>query len=87
MPVFLNSAEPGFEGALRALLVAKREAATDVDAVVGVSRSNRWSIHPLIGGLVDQQHRSPDRLEKARAHRRLDHRLAEQPRRDLSRLP
>ena len=34
MPVFLNSAEPGFEGALRALLVARREAATDVDAVV-----------------------------------------------------
>jgi len=34
MPVFLDTAEPGFEAAFAALLTAKREDAADVDAVV-----------------------------------------------------
>ena len=34
MPVFLDSAEPGFEDSLRALLAARRDAAADVDAAV-----------------------------------------------------
>ena len=34
MPVFLNTAEPGFEAAFRALLGAKREDAPDVDDIV-----------------------------------------------------
>ena len=34
MPVFLNTADPGFEAAFVALLSAKREEAEDVDAAV-----------------------------------------------------
>ncbi len=34
MPVFLDTADPGFEAAFRALLSAKREEAADVDAAV-----------------------------------------------------